>query len=233
MLSVIIPTRNIELLKLLLRSMKINTIYPDKVTILDNTDDGLSGIEDNWYDGRTLISILRCKDMSVNHMWNIGIKRCAGRSNHDIICILNDDVILSRFYFEAASLLLNSHDNVSTFIPRTCTDSPDMIQNDSTKNWGHSVPVTKRQGWAMVFKGKLLKSISPIPHERIPTFCGDDWFWYWTYKKGYSWVSSSEYLAYHKVSSTVVPMGYMKKLRKEKNEFTKIINEIEAKMEDV
>ena len=223
-ISVIVPTRNQKLFDTMVNSILRNIIKPDELIILDNTEDGGITVSDSLMLGMR-VRLKRCSGLSVNHMWNAGISICPYRSEYDVICLLNDDIVLSPFYFDAAQALLSSHSTASTFIPKTSTKSVTDIQINSIIGHGESSRAMRREGWAMAFRASVLKSISQIPHDHIPTFCGDDWFWYHTHKEGYKWITSSECLCYHVVSSTVRPLGYMKKLKTEKNEFVKIIQE--------
>lgn len=231
MISVIVPTRNQKMLNILLGSVVRNTVVPDELVILDNTDESNITIADSIM-MEMRVRLKRCCGLSVNHMWNAGIEICTARSEHDSICILNDDIVLSPFYFDAARTLLSGHKDVSTFVPLTSTNNLKDIQINSMKGYGKSSLALKREGWAMAFRASVLKSISKIPHDRIPTFCGDDWLWYHTHKVGHNWLTSSECLCYHAVSSTIRPLGYMKKLKLEKNEFNALIKEMESACRD-
>ena len=225
MISIIVPTRNQKLLDRMVNSILVNRVMPDEIIILDNTEDSNITVSDTVMLAMR-VRLKRCHGMSVNHMWNAGISLCGFRSAHDVVCLLNDDIQLSPFYFDAARTLLSGYDDAAVFIPRTSTDSYNDVQTNSLKGYGKLNGVRRREGWAMAFRASVLKSISQIPHDRIPTFCGDDWFWYHTHKDGHRWITSSECLCYHEVSSTVKPLGYMQNLKTEKNEFAKIIQEM-------
>ena len=84
----------------------------------------------------------------------------------------------------------------------------------------------RREGPAMTFKKSVLDTLPPIPHERIATFYGDDWFWRHCYKRGFPWFRDLGNVVFHHVGSSILKLGFRAHKKKEWNEWQKIKAEL-------
>lgn len=210
--NVIIPVVNRKLAVALLNSIADNTIIPDNILIIDN-----SLVPEAFpVDIRLPVEIMDPgKRLGVNASWNLGIRETR---DCDYLAILNDDVILSKHFFESNIDVFRQHADCGVACPGTVFDIADMHDNTH----GRIIRMKKREGWAFSFQWPLLKAIPPIPDDLI-TFCGDDWFWTHTHMKGFHCYKDTGNIVYHKVGAAVKQLGVRCYLRRDRAAFEEII----------
>ena len=203
--NVIIPVVNRKLAAALLDSIADNTIIPDNILIIDN-----SLVPEAFpVDIRLPIEIIDPgKQLGVNASWNLGIRETR---DCDYLAILNDDVILSKHFFERNIDVFRHYVDCGVACPTTVFDIADMHDNIH----GKTIRMKKREGWAFSFQWPLLLTIPPIP-DNLVTFCGDDWFWMHTQRKGFCWYKDTGNVVYHKVGVAVKQLGVRSHLKRDR-----------------
>ena len=185
--------------------------------MIDNSDNGY------WHRiaqyGKVLFDGYRPeKRMSCNESWNYGISKLD--DDCDLVSILNDDILLNRYFFEKVVFTFKRFKYAGVVCPFTVNDRRDMQY--FTKNGSIFQKMTKREGWAFTIKKSLLDQIPPIPAQ-LKTFCGDDWFWHYTHKKGLFWYKHIGNCIFHHVGAAVRKLGVRKNMNAEKRIFRGII----------
>jgi len=216
--EVIIPVMNIDLCNILLKSIEENTLLPKRIIIIDNTEESYNPISSKFP-----IDIYYSQTKTVNESINLGISKL---SDCDFVSILNDDVILGSWFFERIAKVLNTMINCCVLCPHIIVDPTKLPLIEGKEE---IVPMTKREGCAFTVKKYIIDAVPPIPDERIKIFHGDDWIWYWTAKTGKIWCKDMGNFVFHKVGSSILRLGFRKVKRPEREEYRKIIKEIESK----
>jgi GT2 family glycosyltransferase len=226
-LAVIIPVVQRDLFAVLYQQMMQNTVVPELVICINNSGSDLSPIFKEW---RAESNVTRWWDpdgeeiLGVNESWNHGIAMLD--KDVQFVSILNDDIKIGPTFFKSMlSAFTLSSIRVGVACPHTLPEIPgqewSVVEHISVR------PMKRREGWAMTFQKSFLDLIPPIPHERIKIFCGDDWYWYWAFRFGYRWVKIVNELIVHECGASVVRLGKKHLLKQEKNEFNRIVAELE------
>lgn len=216
-INVVIPTVQIPLLEDVIDSMERNTILPKRVIIINNSE-----TEDYWTTS-SLFQIDTYKSVKgrVNESWNLGV------SLVDITCdyvsILNDDIILNRWFFQRVLETFDSKILCGVACPLSVNSMDDFGKGKAKRK---IKKMEKREGFAFTIRKKVLDAIAPIPSHRLETFHGDDWYWYWTNIRGQFWYQDLGNIIFHHVGSSVLPLGFRKTKKKEHNEWEKIMEEL-------
>ena len=220
-INVIIPVVQPMLCADLLRSMENNTILPQRVIIVDNTDvelwpEGYHPLSDKFQ-----IDVYKSVNGRVNESWNLGV------SLVDITCdyvsILNDDVYLNRWFFQRVLETFDLYKDCGVACPAAVNFMEEFRKGKGKRR---IKKMGKREGCAFTIKKKYLDAIAPIPTHMIETFHGDDWYWYWTNMKGQKWYQDLGNIIFHHVGSSVLPLGFRAMKKKERNEWEKVMEEL-------
>ena len=203
--NVIIPVVSRDLAVDLLNSMADNTILPDQVLIIDNS---LAGTTFDFDPGLSVDIIYMKKRLDVNASWNLGISYI---DDCDYLAILNDDVLLGKYFFEKNINIFRQYTDCGVACPDTVHNIADM----KTCGSGKIIRMKKREGWAFSFRYSLLKKIPSVP-DVLKTFCGDDWFWAHTHSQNYCWYKDTGNIVYHKVGAAVKKLGARAHLKQDK-----------------
>jgi hypothetical protein len=195
--------------------MQKNTVLPQRVILIDNT--GIHGYGPT--SDKFQIDVYKSVSGRVNESWNLGVSLVDIQA--DYVSILNDDVILNKWFFQRV---------LETFISRkdcgvACPVSVGSLE-EMKKGKRRIKKMGKREGFAFTFKKVYLDAIAPIPIHRVETFHGDDWYWYWTNIRGQKWYKDLGNVIFHHVGSSVLPMGFRNVKKRERNEWCKIMQEL-------
>lgn len=199
----------------MLTDVFLNTVIPDSVTIIDNSENGL----DLSYPVKMIRPDTK---LGVNASWNLGIKK-ALEERADLISIFNDDLLIEKFFFEKLLDTVKRNKKMSVFCPRTLRKMRHYLQianKDGYQPGGFldGDIMTKREGWAWTMKSSVAVSIPPIP-ETIETFFGDDWYWHHCYMMNRPWYKMKNTWCYHFVGQTVTRADVRKNLDDERETF--------------
>jgi GT2 family glycosyltransferase len=216
-INVVIPVVQPLLCSELIGSMERNTVLPQRVIIIDNTERGTYCLSSDKFQ----IDVYHSVKGRVNESWNLGV------SLVDITCdyvsILNDDVYLNSWFFQRVLETFESQKACGV----ACPLSVDSIEKlGKGKGPRRIKKMGVREGFAFTIKKTYLDAIAPIPTHRIVTFHGDDWYWYWMNVRGHFWYKDLGNIIFHHVGSSVLPMGFRKVKKKERNEWKRIMDEL-------
>lgn len=162
----------------------------------DGTTDYLQGTVD------TLIRLPT--NIGVNRAWNMLLGTALGMPDVEMICLVNNDVIVGPAWLDPPAREFSRGDNRSYFLPN----------GEFTKNVGFDDAVRAalptlaggrtpgRAGWCMFFTPAMVRIFHPIPHELILWF-GDDWMHYKLDLYGYSCEVLLDSCALHFISKSV------------------------------
>ena len=88
--------------------------------------------------------------------------------------------------------------------------------------------MNKTEGWAVTFNKFILVKAPAIPDTRIKTFHGDNWLWLWTRKRiRKEWYKDLGNPIWHMIGQSTLKLGKRKHKMKEKNEYRKILEELD------
>jgi hypothetical protein len=121
--------------------------------------------------------------------------------NDDIqyVTVLNDDLLIQSNFFETTAEIFENHLKCGVVCPVTVTRKEALHYPIPTT---HPEGMARREGWAFTIRKWLWDKIKPIPQD-LTTFCGDDWLWHWTHRKGFIWRYNLKTKVYHYGSTTV------------------------------
>ncbi len=142
----------------LLDSIKIQSLYPDEILIIDGSNDDLTKVALSQREDKNLIYYhVDDKDRGLTRQRNFGINHVD--KNSEYVCFLDDDTILESDYFEQLIGTFQSHpdaDGVGGFITNEVTwrklkekervSSKDYVNNGWVRNLGSRNVLRKRLG---------------------------------------------------------------------------------------
>ena len=218
-INVVIPVVQSHLCDDLLKSMERNTVLPQRVIIIDNTLHGDYCIPPMKF----RIDVYHSVRGRVNESWNLGV------SLVDITCdyvsILNDDIYLNDWFFQRVLETFKSSSDCGVACPLPVRSMKEFGKGKAKRRIKR---MGKREGFAFTIKKVYLDAIAPIPTHRIETFHGDDWYWYWTNTSGHLWYRDLGNIVFHHVGSSVLPLGFRKVKKKERNEWKRIMDDLDG-----
>lgn len=221
--EVIIPVINVDLLLNLIESIAINTLLPQKVIIINNTDLTSEQVVGQMPEGiysKLNIYMYYSQTGLVNESLNLGIIKLS--NDCEYVSFLNDDIVLTDCFFQR---------NLEVFQNKRCGVACPRIVHSMDELQKGKVNVemmNRREGCAFSIRKELLDKIPPFPDDRIATFHFDDWYWFYLIKEyNMLWFKDIGNVVYHKVGASVDKLGFKKHKGKERNEFNLIGHEKE------
>lgn len=193
-IAVIIPFVQDTFINVLLSWIAANSVQPDKVFLIDNSAHGVY----------IQTSLKQCEyihnkiPMSVNGSWNYGFSLC--QENFDLIAVLNDDLLIEKYFFEKNIKAMNECPSAGVVCPTTTTDKQEVFQSEN--GFPGCIVMRKREGWAWTIRSELAKKIPTIPCT-LKTWCGDDWYWHQCQRLSFQWIKVQNNLCFHYVGQSV------------------------------
>ena len=197
-ISVVIPFINQDKITVaLIDDIARNSIRPFEIIMIDNGSDvSIKDLLKQYNHELDITYIRKEKNIGVNPAWNLGISKSTG----DLICVLNNDLIISYYFFESILKLMDDY-SVGICVPNTVGDI-NFVRN-STFTMPIYQDVRKREGWAFTIRKCITDKIPPIP-KQLNRVCGDDYLFYWSNRLGYHNVKILNNYIYHYGSTTTV-----------------------------
>lgn len=210
-ISVILPVYNeLQLTDDLLNNINSNNVKPDEIILIDN------GSIDNIYSliqkyPELNINYVRNKEnLGVNPAWNQGIQL----AKYELITILNNDIIINRFFFEKIKEAMNDN-KVGIVIPETVLDK----ERVKLASIGQQVKVTNittgLQGWAFTIRREIIEKAGLIP-EKYKFWFGDNYLFNQTSKAGYLVQKMNNNYIYHYGSITLQKVAKSREIQEER-----------------
>ena len=221
--AIIIPVVQARLATDLLNQIKSGIYVPDQVIIIDNTSDGFVC---PIHAGQQI----RPKNvpLPVNPSWYLGLSHL--RSDIDVVGILNDDIVITKWFIDKAMEVFDTTLNCGIAIPREANE--DEVRNyqatPSVRVCAHKTK--KRSGWAFFVRRSALESIPSIPND-LSMFFGDAWIFQLLHIKGWYRYHMIDNPVFHYggISLKQGPVSKSRSLRRyERHIYRKAIEEIKS-----
>jgi GT2 family glycosyltransferase len=198
MISVIVPVFNqIFLTDSLLSYISTNLVKPLEVILVDNNStENIASLVPKYKD-LNIVYLRQRKNWGVNNAWNIGIQVAKG----DLISILNNDIIISKFFFKYIQKVMDDNPNVGICYPATIGKKYHILQADKEPEIVLELS-GYREGWAFTIRTNIARDCYPIPSE-LRMFYGDDYLFEYTRKRKFGVVRMLTNTIYHYKSVTV------------------------------
>lgn len=216
-IEVVLPVINYNLALALLEQIDANTVTPDRVLVVDNTNRTHPWMLTNNFD----LDFLYTTTGRLNESWEVARKEL--HEDTDLVFFLNDDLIIGSWFFERMLNTVAYNDKYGVVCARTVT-SPDSVKKGRVQF--REERGAKFDAWAFGIKKELLDTIPPIPWDRITTFCGDLFVWEFVKRKGLVCGKDLGNNMYHYVGTSILKLGFRILKRVEHNEWVKIHKEM-------
>jgi hypothetical protein len=221
-LGIVIPFVNETYIHDLLDDIFHNDGRPDIVLLVDNRV-GLKPFDFRPSNIQSAVVIYRpIAPMSVNEVWNWGIKTLMEDYKCDLVSVFNDDLRLERQFFWKMRNLIEDSKNQKYGV--FCAETMRM-PNFPLSNEYFTKPMSRREGWAWTIRAEVAKQLPVIPEE-LRTFCGDDWIYTWCERFGRPWAKMMGVRLFHYIGGTLKTADGTKSrdsLESEKKAFCKAI----------
>jgi len=170
MITVVMPVLgHIKLTNNMLRMMSNNIVKPEMVIIFDNDyKSNLGSIIEKYRGELNICYIKNNTNIGVNPCWNEGILR----SKTPLISILNNDLLISKYFFKKIIETYNENDKYGIICPNTIKNRATVETTNDDKVIVNKMG--KREGWAFTIRKDLTNKMDPIPEE-LKIYCGDDY----------------------------------------------------------
>lgn len=196
MISVVIPVMNSEHeTRELFEQISKNTVLPHEIFLVDNASN------ERFYKYPKIFSKLNIKyirydeNRGVNIPWNEGISQSTGQ----FITFLNNDIIITKYFFEKICKTLISYTDIGVVVPYTVSNKEHLYEDNIDPILE---PLDKREGWAFTIRREITEKSGQIPFP-FKIYYGDDFLFLWAKKLGYRWVKIMNNPIYHYGSLTV------------------------------
>jgi glycosyltransferase involved in cell wall biosynthesis len=186
--------------------MNRNTVKPDKLILIDDSDHGMTIPDVDYEVEYTRTPRIVGEWPGVNGFWNYG---AVALREFDYVSFLNDDILIHPRFFELIMRAMGHQ--VGIACPRLGEKS----------EVGFSGPclnlrvIQKREGIAFTIRGDVLSQIPPIPKELLLYF-GDDWYFGWAQKLGYLCCRAENNVIYHYGQTSTRQRGLRERLKPER-----------------
>jgi GT2 family glycosyltransferase len=226
-IDVIIPVLNeAEYTDSLLRDISENSIIPDRIIVINNgSTDATGAVVENYKSILPVEIINNETNIGVNASWNLGIKMATA----DLVSILNNDIVINKFFFEVISQTFDQYKNCGMACPRTYNKSIDeedpskyieIIKNHNEKELRGVAPVPWRYGWAFTVKRDL--ALQMLVPEELFNYCGDDYHFLMMKKLGYDILQMENNIIFHHGAITGKTTGLRHKMHEDTNKWNEI-----------
>jgi len=208
--SVVIPMVNRKMAERLLgsiESIEDHSYGLERMIIIDNT--GQNKPLDIGLSFSDVLVLKPSKPLPVNPSWEIGI-RLSG--DVDYVSILNDDVILWPRFFERVASVFRQYPDAGAVCPHTLTP------HNADRPAPRIHRMKRKEGWAFTMRKALLDNIPPIP-EGCRYFFGDNWFWWFTYRKfNMFWYKDTGNVIWHEIGASIKEIDGYRRIKEEEKE---------------
>jgi len=230
MITVVLPVLNqIFLTNNLLGYISSNMLRPIEIILIDNasTEDIHSLVQ--CHKDLNIVYLRQKRNIGVNASWNLGISLAKG----NLISILNNDIIITSFFFKYIDELMSKHKDVGICVPSTTNDKFSVMACQSYP-YIKTSPLGKREGWAFTIRSEIAKRY-PIP-ESLKMFFGDDYLFANARKENFRIVKMVTNPIYHYGSITIEKnignVRSIKLLKEEREIWEKVKSSLISKTEE-
>lgn len=148
-----------------------------KVTLIDqNSSEGGTQEYLDSIRNESITVIKNDINKPLNHVWN----EFAKNAKEDLLCFLNNDVIISHNFVSDVLCVFENEENVGIAVHST--NHPHFNKVFDTPIYRVLAPFVFMQGWDFTIRRELF---TPIP-ESIKIYCGDDFLFNSVYEQGFT-----------------------------------------------
>jgi len=206
MITVVVPVlNNIDITDEFFMTIRNNTIIPSEIFLIDNgsTDDYSRLVKK--YKRLNIKHIKKTENAGVNAAWNEGIKN----SNNPYVSILNNDLLLNKYFFEKIIESMEANLNLGIVIPTIVKFKKGI--GKSSNNPVKLIALRRREGCAFTIRKEITKKVKPIPEHLFKTYCGDDYLFYYVKAAGFDIKKMANNYVFHYGGKTVLRVWPSKK----------------------
>jgi glycosyltransferase involved in cell wall biosynthesis/predicted O-methyltransferase YrrM len=177
--------------------------YVPPVIIIDNgSQDDTVAIIQRFQKHLDIKHVRNPSNVGVNNAWNQGLLL----SSAMVVSILNNDLVLPKFFFEAVQQVFFNFPRCGYLVPVT-VDNP--LEPGATEAI-ETVEIRDlpfREGWAHSVRRAIPMSAGPIPSDEIYTFYGDDYLYHICVEQGFARYQMVNVPIHHYLSQTLYATG--------------------------
>jgi GT2 family glycosyltransferase len=162
----------------MLEALATGTKVPDRVIIVNNSDQWLSDAYRSWPFDVDVLSTGKNIWIGPAQNWAISNLR-----DEEAVCFLSDDVWFRPNFLERVCYGLSRIADAGCICPATVS-SRGQYRAYPLRDYYQNM--RRREGWAFTFKRSVLDRIPPVPSE-LRLFYSDNWFFYHTKRLRYRW----------------------------------------------
>lgn len=180
----VINLNNIEYTRVCLDNLLAQSYLDFKITVIDQNSSQQNTKEIlNLYKSSNVDIVYHSKNKPLNHVWNW----FATNYNEDILCFLNNDVIITDNFITDIINVFKIENNVGAVVH--ATNHENFVKKDVQTRYVICERNKYMQGWDFSIRRSLFKK---IPLELI-TYCGDDFIFQTVYNLNYdiAYITSS------------------------------------------
>jgi GT2 family glycosyltransferase len=195
--DVVIPVLNeVAHTESLLSDICENSICPQQIIIIDNgSTDATPDVVQSFTDKLPIVYLQNETNLGVNASWNLGTKLATA----DLVSVLNNDLILNKYFFEGVIKTFKLNPNCGMACPRTtqgsCDGQKNLARNSKLREENCVSHVPWRWGWAFTMKRDLALQVL-IP-KTLFNYCGDDYHYHFLKLFGYEILCMDDNFVYH------------------------------------
>lgn len=183
----------------ILRQITENTVKPRAIYLIDNANE-LSDLVQIFARHLKIVYLPQEQNIGVNCSWNIGIQM----SKSPILSILNNDLDISKYFFEYIKYAFQLDEKAGIVCPTTIEEplKGREIKPPKPKFVLTTPDRKRREGWAFSIKRDLAMKAWPIP-KWLFTFFGDDYLFQAVRRLGFKvlWINNN--LIHHYKNQTL------------------------------
>jgi len=192
MITVIVPVLNyIDITNDFFETIAYNTVLPTQVILIDNgSTDPYPKLVKKFRNRLNILYIRYNQNKGVNEAWNHGIQL----SRTKYISILNNDILLNRYFFETVKDSMENDSKIGIIVPQAWKFKDQISEmkryNPKLRNLG------KREGFAFTIRKDIIEKIDLIPSD-LKIYCGDDYLFFHTQQQGYKIMKMTTNYIFH------------------------------------
>ena len=203
MITVVVPVLNqLKMTNQFLRHILNNVVLPKEIILIDNgSTDNIRKSARKFGKVLPITYVRYKKNMGVNYAWRDGINR----AKTDLICVLNNDIIINKFFFKKIIETANINNNFGVIcgttlktvkaVTKNTKDEPVKFIEGGMKKGG--------EGWAYTIRKDLRDKIPPIPNF-LENYYGDYYYFLCSKLLGYKNIKILNNNLFHHGSVTVL-----------------------------
>lgn len=120
------------------------------------------------------IKVLDGKSKNIHQMWNMGIEHCLQQSDCEVICILNNDILLSENCLDRCRQALLDVEKLVLCFPGNQLAETEIRLVKLWQEYGKTLGIWDMLGYCMIIKASWLRKTNYRFPEDMVYWCGDN-----------------------------------------------------------